>query len=116
VLIDLREMLRIRIADSREVPLLAPEQAFFLRENLKLKLLSARLALLSRNEPGFRTDARTAEQWLGQHFDTRARPVANAQGLLRQLAASDLTVQLPDIGESLQAVRTQAAGRRSGLR
>jgi uroporphyrin-3 C-methyltransferase len=116
VLVDLREMLRIRVADSREVPLLAPEQAFFLRENLKLKLLSARLALLSRNEPGFRADARTAEQWLGQHFDPKVRTVANAQGLLRQLAASDLTVQLPDIGESLQAVRTQAAGRRSGLR
>jgi uroporphyrin-3 C-methyltransferase len=116
VLVDLQEMLRIRVADSREVPLLAPEQVFFLRENLKLKLLSARLALLSRNEPGFRTDARTAEQWLGQHFDPKARAVANAQGLLRQLAASDLTVQLPDIGESLQAVRTQAAGRRSGLR
>ena len=49
-------------------------------------------------------------------FDPKARAVANAQGLLRQLAASDLTVQLPDIGESLQAVRTQAAGRRSGLR
>ena len=116
VLGDLRDMLRIRVADSREVPLLAPEQVFFLRENLKLKLLSARLALLSRNEPGFRADARTAEQWLGQHFDPKARAVANAQGLLRQLAASDLTVQLPDIGESLQAVRTQAAGRRSGLR
>lgn len=113
---DLKEMLRIRIADSREVPLMSPDQAYFVKENLKLKLLSARLALLSRNEPGFRADSRTAEQWLRQHFDPGAKSVVNAQTLLRQFGASDLSVQLPDIGESLQAVRTQSAGRRGGLR
>jgi uroporphyrin-3 C-methyltransferase len=113
---DLRDVLRIRVADTREVPLLSPEQSFFVRENLKLKLLSARLALLSRNELGWRSDTKTAEQWLRQYFDTSAKPVSSAQTTLKQFFASDLAVQMPDIGESLQAVRQQTSSRRGGLR
>lgn len=107
---DLRDLLRIRVAETREVPLLAPEQAYFLRENLRLKLLSARLALMARDEPAFRADLRTAADWLTQYFDTSVKPVANAAGLLKQYGNAELAIQIPDIGDSLQAVRARAAG------
>ena len=112
--LDLGDVLRIRVADSHAVPLLAPHQSYFLRENLKLKLLSARVALLSRNEAGWKADTRAAVQWLRQHFDTQARPVTAALALLGQFSASDPAVQVPDLGESLQAVRTLGAGRLRG--
>ncbi|MBI1398144.1 MAG: hypothetical protein GC151_19395 [Betaproteobacteria bacterium] len=113
---DLKDMLRIRFVDSRQAPLLAPEQAYFARENLKLKLLSARLALLSRNESEFRMDIRTADQWLSQHFDTANAAVSSARKQLLQLADTDLAVQLPNIDDSLQAVRRQLSSPRGSVR
>jgi uncharacterized protein HemX len=107
---DLKDMLRVRFADARQAPLLAPENAFFLRENLKLKLLSARIALMSRNQSGFRGDVRAAEQWLTQHFDGSEKGVARARTQLRQLAQTEFAEALPDIGDSMQAVRDLAAG------
>jgi uroporphyrin-3 C-methyltransferase len=113
---DMKDLLRIRVAESRDVPLLAPEQAYFVRENLKLKLLSARIALLGRDEPSFRADMKVAADWLGQYFDTAQKPVTNAQRVMKQFANAELAIQLPDIGDSLQAVRTHGTGRGAGMR
>lgn len=109
---DLKDLLRIRVADTPEVPLLAPEQAWFLRENLKLKLLSARLALLSRDDAAFRADLRTAGKWLGQHFDGKAKSVLAASASLKQLGESELALKLPDLSDSLEAVRSPRFGRK----
>lgn len=103
---DLKELLRVRVVASPEVPLLAPEQAYFLRENLKLKLLSARLALLARDEATFRADLKTAGKWLAQYFDGKSKSVANATATLKQLGESELALKLPDLADSLEAVRS----------
>ncbi len=103
---DLRDLLRIRVVDTPAVPLLPLDQTWFLRENLKMKLLSARLALLSRDETAFRADLNTSARWLGQYFDVRAKAVSNALATLRQLGESDLALKLPDLAESLEAVRS----------
>lgn len=108
---DIKELLRIRVAEGRDVPLLAPEQAFFVRENLKLKLLSARIALLARDEHAFREDMNVAAKWLAQFFDTRDESVAAARKLMTQFGDAELAIRLPDIGESLQAVRAFQGGR-----
>lgn len=109
---DLKGLLRVRVADTPEVPLLAPEQSWFLRENLKLKLLSARLALLSRDDAAFRSDLRTAHKWLNQHFDAKAKSVTTASATLKQLGESELALRLPDLAESLEAVRSPRFGRK----
>lgn len=109
---DLKGLLRVRVADTPEVPLLAPEQSWFLRENLKLKLLSARLALLSRDDPAFRSDLRTAGKWLNQHFDAKAKSVQTVSATLKQLGESELALKLPDLADSLEAVRSPRFGRK----
>jgi uroporphyrin-3 C-methyltransferase len=113
---DLRDLVRVRVADTPEAPLLAPEQAYFLRENLKLKLLSARLALLARDEATFRADLRTATRWLDEYFDTRGKAGVAAAASLRQLAESDLAIQLPDIADSLEAARSLRLARERAAR
>ena len=109
---DLKGLLRVRVADTPEVPLLAPEQSWFLRENLKLKLLSARLALLSRDDAAFRSDLGTAGKWLNQHFDSKAKSVQAASATLKQLGESELALKLPDLADSLEAVRSPRFGRK----
>ena len=102
---------RVQNSDRPEAVLLAPEQAFFLRENVKLRLLNARLALLQRDQNGYRQDIRVATEWMGRHFDTRAKPVANAVATLKQLAAAGVSVEPPNVADSLAAVRNFKASR-----
>ncbi len=100
---DLRQLVRIERMDKPEPPLLTPEQSFFLRENLRLRLLTARIALLQRDESTYHADLRAAEDWLKRHFDTSDQNVQNAIATVRQLAGSAINIQLPDISESLNA-------------
>jgi uroporphyrin-3 C-methyltransferase/uroporphyrinogen III methyltransferase/synthase len=69
---DVRQLIRVRNVDTPDALMLSPTQAYFLRENLKLRLLNARMALLSRNEGAFRADLIAAQEALVKYFDTRA--------------------------------------------
>jgi uroporphyrin-3 C-methyltransferase/uroporphyrinogen III methyltransferase/synthase len=102
---DMRQLIRVRTVDQPEALMLSPSEAYFVRENLKLRLLNARLALLSRNEGTFRDDLTSAQQTLARYFDTKARSTQSVQGLLRQVQANNVTIEVPDLSESLNAVR-----------
>lgn len=112
---ELKLLVRIRNMAQPEPMLLSPSQEYFLRENLRLRLLNARLALLERNERVFRSDLQAAASWIGRHFDPLTQQVAVAASSLKQLSASGISIEIPDIGESLAAVRTfKAAPEKSG--
>jgi len=102
---EIRQLIRIEKVDHPELPLLPPEQKFFLRENLKLRLLSARFALLFRDQANFRADLTAADASLASYFDTRAKPVQALRTLLGQLKTIDMTSELPGLAASLDAVR-----------
>ena len=78
----MRQLVRVENLDRPEAPLLAPQQQYFLRENLKLRLLAARFDLLFRDQAGFRADLAAADAWLRKYFDTRAQPVQTVQTAL----------------------------------
>ena len=75
------------------------------RENLKLRLLNARLQLIGRNEAGFRSDLQAALDWIGRYFEPQAKQTLAAQALLRQLQAAQVSVELPSLSDSLNTVR-----------
>lgn len=102
---ELRQLVRVRNVQRPEPPLLSPNQAFFLRENLKLRLLNARLALLARDEATFREDVKAAHGWLQRYFDPRAKSTAAALASLKALSASGISIEIPTIAGSLTAVR-----------
>ncbi len=106
---ELRQLIRIENTQQEEMPLLSPSQSFFVRENLKLVLLSARLSLLSHEEAGFRRELKTVQGWVGRYFAADAKETREAQLLLRKLAAAEIAVELPDIGPTLEAVRNVRA-------
>jgi len=108
---DLKELVIVRRVDAPEAPLLPPEQSYFLRENLRLRLLNARLALLSRNQAAFGEDLRVARQWLQRYYDPRARATQEALARLEQLQESPISFQPPSITDSLDAVRDFKARR-----
>jgi uroporphyrin-3 C-methyltransferase len=105
------QLLRVSRIDQPEAALLAPEQSFFLRENLKLRLLNARLALLSRQTDAARADLLNASVWLGKYFDPAARKTQAALQLLAQVQGQLKTTELPQLNETMAALATAAAGR-----
>ena len=108
---DLRDLVRIQRMDRPDVPLLSPSQTFFLRENLKLRLIGARLALLTRDQSSYKDDLRAARDWLNRYFDTRDRGVGSALTSLRNLHDSPISIEVPDLGATLDALRTVRAAR-----
>jgi len=109
--LEASQLLRVSRIDHPEAALLAPEQAFFLRENLKLRLLNARLALLSRQTDAARADLLNASSWLGRYFDPAARKTQAARQLLVQVQGQLKNTDLPRLDETLAALATAAAGR-----
>jgi len=110
-LTDLKQMVRLRRLDKVEAPLLAPEQAYFARENLKLRLLSARIALLQRDQVAYRADIEAAREWLQRYFDSQSNAVISVLGTLRELGDSPVNIEVPEIAGTLEAVRNYKIAR-----
>jgi uroporphyrin-III C-methyltransferase len=111
VWLEAKSLIRVTRIDQPEAMLLAPEQAFFLRENLKLRLLNARLALLSRQFDTAQTDLQSAQTSLDRYFDRSARRTGLALELVKQVAGQARQVTLPRPDDTLAALATASAGR-----
>lgn len=105
------KLLRVSRIEQPEAALLSPEQSFFVRENLKLRLLNARLGLLARQLESARADLASASTVLFRYFDPAARKTQAAAGLLQQVQAQMKTMELPRIDDTMAALATAAAGR-----
>jgi uncharacterized protein HemX len=108
---EMKALVRIRELETHEAALISPAQAYFLRQNLKLRLLAARVALLARDETSYRDDVKAAQAWIAKYFDSKARPTLAAQATLKQLAESPVSIVVPDINTSLAAVRAARSAR-----
>jgi uroporphyrin-III C-methyltransferase len=102
---------RVTRIDQPEAMLVAPEQAWFLRENLKLRLLNARLALLSRQFDTAQSDLRDALSSLERYFDRGSRRVGSTIDLVRQISGQARLVNVPRPDATLAAIATASAGR-----
>ena len=108
---EARSLLRVTRIDRPEAALVSPEQGFFLRENLKLRLLNARLSMLSRQFDLAQADLAQAQQMLDRYFDRSSRRVVATSDLARQVAQQARQVSLPRPEETLAALAAAVAGR-----
>ncbi|MBW6494161.1 MAG: uroporphyrinogen-III C-methyltransferase [Burkholderiaceae bacterium] len=110
---ELAQLVRVSRIDAPDAALVAPEQAYFLRENLRLLLLNARLTLVGRNDALFRSDLDRVIGWLGTYYDRGDRKVVATIEQLRQLKAARAATSIPTVSESLAAVRSARGARDS---
>ena len=113
---EVKQLVRVQRMDRPDVALLAPSQAFFLRENLKLRLIGARLALLARDGTSYKADLKAAREWLGRYYDTRNNSVAHAVATLRNLQETEVSLEVPDISATVEAMRSHRLSRERGAR
>ncbi len=99
------QLVRVREVNEPDALLLAPTQTYFVRENLKLRLLNARLALLARQESTYRSDLLHVQEALNKYFDLRSRQTLAALALLKQVQSANTVIEVPTLAESLTAAR-----------
>ena len=103
---EMHRLVRVQEVDLPQALMLSPTQAYYVRENLKLRLLSARLSLLSRSVRSFGNDMDVALATLGLYFDGSSSRVKQADATLRQIKNSELAVSVPDLSESLTVLQS----------
>ncbi len=106
---DLLGLIRIRKTTNGQKPLLPPEQDYFLRENLRLMLYGAQLAMLQGDTGTYTQNLKSARRWIGDYFDTETQVVTNMQEELQALLDEKIVVELPDVSASLGALRDIAS-------
>ena len=104
---DLKSLVRVRRHDQPVEPLLPPDKEWYLRQNLRLKLEQARLALLSRDTVLFRQSLTESGRWLTIFFDPQTPAVASLSKTLVDLGRVEINPELPDISASLRELRGQ---------
>lgn len=108
---QLKGLVRVSRIDSPDAALLSPEQGFFLRENLKLKLLNARMGLLARQKDSARADLSSAAVMVRRYADMNSRKTTQLLQLLEQATGQMRAGEMPGLEGSLTALTTAAAGR-----
>lgn len=115
---EIRTLVRVERLDQAEPVLLAPAQSTFLRENVKIRLLTARLALLARDGRSFEADLAQARGWMERFFDLRDERVQAAVAELKALEATPVVIERSLALESVAALRLlqarSAEGRGAG--
>ena len=101
---DIKNLVTVERIDKPEPPLLSADHAFYLRENLKLRLLTARIALLQHDEATYKADIKTVELLLNKYFDTKHPNAIKAFILLKKLSSNNIGIEFPQLTESIAAV------------
>ena len=109
----LRSLVSIQHHGQADRPLLSPDQRYFLRQNLRLNLEAARIALLRRDSHTYQQTLRSAQEWITQYFDNDAPATAGALQELSHLQQTDIAPNLPDISGSLNALQTWLNGQKA---
>ena len=104
-------LVRISRIDRPEASLLAPEQSYFVRENLKLRLLNVRLAVLARHFESAQADMNQVTRDLNKYFDVSSGQGPLTVALARDVLAQSKNTEIPRIDATLAALTTAAAGR-----
>ncbi len=111
VLNEARSLVRVTRIDHPHAVLLAPEESFFLRENLKLRLLNARLALLSRQFETSQSDLQLVLQSFEKFFDRQSRRTSEALEAVRSVASQARQVVVPRPDNTLAALSALSSTR-----
>ena len=107
---ELKQAVRVTSIEHPEAALMTPDQSFFLRENLKLRLLNARLAILSRQFDLAQADLQQAQTALDRYFDHSSRRVVAVSDQLKQVSAQAKQVSFPRPDDTLAAIAAAVAG------
>lgn len=101
---DIKSLVTVERIDKPEPPLLSPDNALYLRENIKLRLLTARIALLQHDDVTYKSDLNNVSKWLNLYFDNKHPNTIKALHILKKLSDDNINIELPQLTESMAAL------------
>jgi uroporphyrin-3 C-methyltransferase len=107
---DTLNSVQIQRVNQPPVPLLAPEQRYFLDQNLILTIEKAELAMIQGRPVLFKMTIENAEAWLTEYFDLSDSRVQSVIQELNVLAAQPFNSAMPDISGSYQLLQSIKGG------
>lgn len=102
---DLKSLVRIQNIEQPPKPLLTPEQRYFLYHNLRLMFSGAQIAALRQDTGTFQENLEQAGKWIREYFDTGHQGVSQLLSDVEAMSSQDLSPELPDISDSLNALQ-----------
>lgn len=110
LLAGLKQAVRISKIDRSESPLMTPEQSYYLKQNLRLMLEQASLALFNQDEQVLKTSLTRAKAWISEYFQTDSPHVIASLENLSALERFQFVSSYPDISKSLRLLKTHIEG------
>lgn len=101
---DLGQLIKVEKVTNPVAELLSPTQALFLKENIRLQLMLARLALLVRDEESFDSAITLASGWIQRYFNTEVQLLRDTLTELERFSGTDIALRLPATGVFLDAI------------
>jgi uroporphyrin-III C-methyltransferase len=108
---ELAKLVRVSRIENPDAVLLSPEQTYFLRENLKLKVLNARLGLLGRQIQSAKSDLASVENDVRKYSDPTSKQAQTLQSALSLVQTQLGNASIPALDSSLAALTLAAAGK-----
>ena len=107
---EIKSLVVIKRSGEARQALLLPGEEYFLTQNLRLELESARLSVLRADTGNLRASVVLIQSWLRQYFDTSDSAVINVMETLDKMQAVELQPALPDISSSVETLRAYLRG------
>ena len=101
---EFADVMSIRKASDPQALLLSEEQAIQLRANVRAMLLSAQLALMTRQADIWRSELTQVQSLLNTRFDVEALDTKAALTVLKELLAAPVAVPVPQISDTMSAL------------
>ena len=102
---DLMGLIEIKDGELPDGVLFDPKLRYFIEQNLKLELSSARLAILERDTTNFRVAVEIVQEAVARYYDADDAAVKALAAMLSEVRGVDLAPALPNVTASLDAVR-----------
>ncbi|GED41267.1 hypothetical protein FBG13_14080 [Cobetia marina] len=102
---ELKNLVTVRRHDEALEALITPEQESYLRQNVRLVLEQAQLALLKEEPKLYQAAIDKAITLVNGYYDTKTDGVQNAVAKLEDLKGKTIRPELPDISASLNTLR-----------
>ena len=102
---EIKSLVVIKRSGEAKQALLLPGEEYFIYQNLRLELESARQSVLRSDSENLRVSIDLIQPWMRQYFDTSDSAVVNVMETLDQMRTVELKPVLPDISSSLESLR-----------
>ncbi len=102
---DIMSLVEIKDGELPDGVLFDPKLRYFIEQNLKLELSSARLAILERDTTNFRVAVEIVQEAVARYYDPSDAAVRALAEMLSEVRGIDLAPTLPNVTASLDAVR-----------